>query len=453
MKIHDKSSTSESYGAKFKPLDEKLLEKKVKNPREAQQSDEFVGQTGDNRSLAIFKQTNPLPAISEDVKPGEFKPKPKDWTVLCYFNGNCDLESDIESSMKSLEKVGSDDNINFVAQMAYRSEDGKAERILLKKPGWLGFKKNSEVLADLGKTNMAHPQTLKDFISWGMKKFPANHYAVIMSGHGYGFVGSMPDEVADDIMLTTELKSALDTATKETGEKIDILGFDSCLMANAETAYATKDSADFLVGSEEVLISGNWDYSEFGGKMKEEANGDGLTVFEALEAMVKSQQNYKLLTSSIIDCRDMPGFARRLKKFSEKLLNTETPDRYIKHAFRNAQHYCQPKIMAQAANGDIETKPMNQMRDVVSVTMEIIASDYIADTDLKQSALDLAKFIKDQVVVFEMHRKGMDISGSKGISIYTPTSDADKYADFYENKLSLGKDTGWGKVVRKFGVS
>lgn len=453
MKIHDKSSISESCGVKFKPLDEKLFEKKVESPREAQQSDEFIGQTEGDRSLTTFTQTSSLFTLPEDVKPGEFKPKPKDWTVLCYFNGNCDLESNIESSMKSLEKVGSDDKINFVAQMAYSSEGGKAERILLKKPGWLGFKNNSEVLANLGKTNMAHPQTLKDFISWGMKKFPANHYMVIMSGHGYGFVGSMPDEVSNDVMLTTELKSALDTATKETGRKIDILGFDSCLMANAETAYAAKDSADFLVGSEEVLISGNWDYSKFGGKMKEEANGDGLTVAEALEAMVKSQHNYKLLTSSVIDCRDMPGFAKRLKKFSEKLLNTDTPERNIKYAFRNAQHYCQPKILAQAANGDIETKPMNQMRDVVSLTMEIIASDYITDTDLKESALDLAKFIKDQVVVFEMHRKGIDISRSNGISIYAPVSEADKYADLYENKLSLGKDTGWGKVVRKFGVS
>ena len=445
------TTNDKTLKAGFKPLDEKVFQERAKDVRQVEgkePSDRFETEG----SKHIFTSKVPDAFSGKAKEKDEFKPQPKEWTVLCYFNGNCDLESDIKGSMKALEKVGSDDKINFVAQMARGSDGGKAERVLLKKPSWMGLKNNSEVMGELGKTNMAHPQSLKDFVSWGMKEFPAKHYIVIMSGHGMGFIGSMPDDNSSDIMVTPELKSALDAATKESGKKIDILGFDSCLMANAETAYAVKDSADFMVGSEEVLFSGNWDYSEFGSKMKEEANGDGLTVAETLEAMMKSQHNYKLLTTSIIDCRDMPGFASRLKDFSEKLLNTDTPERNIRHAFSKAQHYCQPRVLSQAANGDVGTKPMDQMRDVVSVAMEIISSDYIGDTDLKQSALEMAKFVKDQVIVFEMHRKGMDLSQSSGMSIYAPKSEAGDYAKFYENKISLGKDTGWGKVVKKFGL-
>lgn len=458
MNIPSVSSASGNVlKAGFKPLDDKVFSERAADVREVETpepSDSF------DTSGVVHKETSSSKTIFTSLnhddkktdRKDEFKPEPKQWTVLCYFNGNCDLEADIEGSMNALENVGSDDKINFVAQMARGSDGGKAERVLLKKPGWLGFKKNSQVVGELGKTNMAHPQMLKDFVTWGMKEFPAKHYMVIMSGHGMGFVGSMPDEASDDIMLTPELKSAMDAVTKETGKKIDILGMDSCLMANTETAYALKDSTDFLVASEEVLFSGNWDYTEMGSKMKEKANAGELSVADTLKAMMESQQNYKLLTTSIIDCRDMPGFADRLKDFADKLIKTETPDRYIRQAFRSAQHYCQPKVMAQASNGDAATEPMNQMRDVVSLAMQIITADNIGDIELKQSALEMAKFVKDQVIVFEMHRKGMNLSASTGMSIYAPASKADKYADYYDNKISLGKDTGWGKVIRKYGV-
>ena len=244
----------------------------------------------------------------------------KDWTVLCYFNGNCDLQSDMEADMKELESVGSDENINFVAQMSYGDKDGDAKRILLKKPSWMGMKKNSEVKANIPKANMSHPQTLKDFLSWGMKEYPAKHYMVVLSGHGSGFIGSLPDDNSGDMMLTPELKSAVDTAAKETGRKIDVLGFDSCLMANAETAHALKGSVDFMVGSEEVLLSDNWNYSDLATRMKEESSKDGLSVAEALETMMNTQHNYDLLTSSIIDCRRMNEFSGKLKDFSDKLL-------------------------------------------------------------------------------------------------------------------------------------
>lgn len=43
--------------------------------------------------------------------------------------------------------------------------------------------------------------------------------------------------------------------------KIDIVGFDSCLMATLETAYAMKDVARFMVASEEVVPDCSWDYA------------------------------------------------------------------------------------------------------------------------------------------------------------------------------------------------
>lgn len=85
---------------------------------------------------------------------------------------------------------------------------------------------------------------------------------------------------------------------------------------------------------------------------------------------------------------------------------------------------------------------MDQMRDIVSVAMHIITSDEIGDVESKKSAMELSKFVKDEVVIFEVHRKGLGLTGSTGMPIYDPSSQDGKYAEFYDKKISLAEDTG-----------
>jgi hypothetical protein len=450
MKINNSDLTYLKNTANFQPLDENRFEKVSRSPDTVNigEDSDYIRQD-EAADLHDIKRNPPHDKSTKQLK-DQPAIQPRQWTVLTYLNGNCDLQDDMEKDLRTLEKVGSDDKIAFVAQIARSDKNGEAERIFLKKPGFLGFKKNSEVVENLGPTNMAHPQTLKDFISWGMRKYPAEHYMVIVSGHGYGFLGSLPDEKSGDLMLTSELQSALETTKKETGRKIDILGMDSCLMGNAETAYAVKNAVDFMVASEEVISSENWDYKQFASSMKEKVNGAGLSVGIALEEMVKAQANSHLTTSSVINCLSMPEFAENLKDFSEKLLETDASESSVKRAFRQAQGYCQPGIMAMAGQGNTNTDPMNQMRDLQSLTMEIITSDEIGDIELKKSALKLARQISEKTIIFNMNQKGMGIDRSNGISIYAPTRNGHKYSDYYST-LSLAKDTRWDEVVKKYG--
>jgi hypothetical protein len=45
---------------------------------------------------------------------------------------------------------------------------------------------NSEVVEDLGETNMADANTLVDFVTWAVSNYPAEHYVLILSDHGMG---------------------------------------------------------------------------------------------------------------------------------------------------------------------------------------------------------------------------------------------------------------------------
>ena len=184
----------------------------------------------------------------------------KTWTLLIYANGNNDLEPEISKSLLDIEKAGSDSNINIIVQLARApynlienmrphnlgptNIDGDwigARRYLVKDDQNLSETKyyKSELLEDLGNVNMADPITLKEFICFGIKKFPAKHFMLILAGHGAGFMGILPDYTlkSPQIMSLNGANIAINRAIEESGKKIDILLFDSCYMNMIESIY------------------------------------------------------------------------------------------------------------------------------------------------------------------------------------------------------------------------
>ena len=99
--------------------------------------------------------------------------------------------------------------------------------------------------------SMAAPETLADFIRWGVQTCPAKKYALVLWDHGGGaMTGLFIDELFDkDIMYLYELREAL----AEGGVRFETLIIDACLMANIETAWNVKDYANWLVASEEIV--------------------------------------------------------------------------------------------------------------------------------------------------------------------------------------------------------
>ena len=97
--------------------------------------------------------------------------------------------------------------------------------------------------------NTGDPQTLRDFVTWAMQEYPANHYALIISNHGQGFSGTSIDGFSHGDWLTV----------KETYQallgiypRLDIIYMDACLMATLDSAYQLADQADYYVASEAV---------------------------------------------------------------------------------------------------------------------------------------------------------------------------------------------------------
>jgi len=108
--------------------------------------------------------------------------------------------------------------------------------------------------------NMTDPSTLADFISWGVKNYPAKHYELVLHDHGggafYGFgldtAYSNPGVPDSRVTLTLD---NLESALKRANFKFDIIDFDACLMSQLVVAQSVCNYGKYLIANEENSAS------------------------------------------------------------------------------------------------------------------------------------------------------------------------------------------------------
>ena len=200
------------------------------------------------------------------------RPAPKrDWTVLYVLNGDNDLREAATLDLVSLDKTRAPESAHVAAQL-YRGELKWNMRNLSKKVGnlfkptppptvntdWRGAKvfevrtqgttEETTEASCQGSTKPSDPKSLEAFVAWGMKQYPAENYAVVLSGHG-GPDGLLSDSDGKK-MNFGDISQALKTASAVAGEELDVVLFDSCATASDETAKAMNGAAKFLVAQE-----------------------------------------------------------------------------------------------------------------------------------------------------------------------------------------------------------
>ncbi len=114
--------------------------------------------------------------------------------------------------------------------------------------------------------DMNKAETLQEFILWAEENYRAEHYGLTVWDHGTGIFrnsdeNSLTRGAVGDMKLW-EMDDALAAFKQQAGKKIDIFGFDVCLLGQIETAYQLKDYVDYIVFSEKTEPSDGWLYSE-----------------------------------------------------------------------------------------------------------------------------------------------------------------------------------------------
>ena len=165
--------------------------------------------------------------------------------------------------------------------------------------------------------SMADPETLTDFIRWGAENYPAKKYALVLWDHGGGSkTGLFIDELFDgDVMYLDELSAAC----ADGGVHLEAVLFDACLMANLETAYAVKDSANWMIASEELVAGKGSAVDDWLQQLyiSPYLDGEWLGRWVCDMTQIKytdegDEQAQQLLTWSVIDLKQDPAVVEML---------------------------------------------------------------------------------------------------------------------------------------------
>jgi hypothetical protein len=381
----------------------------------------------------------------------------KKWLFMNFIAGDCNLKSFQERNIDNQEKIGSDENTHIVAMMDVGPSgsqlQGKwtgARTFYVTKDMTPDYVKSPVIAQHGNNVDMSAPEVLTKFIVDTMNKFPAENTALILNNHGGGLVGAMSDDTDGDIMSIPNLHKAFADAEKITGKKLDIIGFDACLMAEAEVAHEFKNDAKILLASEETEGGPGWIYNEMLGKGKEAAAqsiagaiqqlqtalGQRITVGveDFAKIVVKQNEAHQrdIPTFSATDLTKMDALTKSVDAFAQTIIASGEKSA-IKTAFKQGDKY----------GGGYN--PYKDLRDLHNLADNV--GKAVTDPAVKEAAANVKKAFKDAIIANEHSPK---YPNSEGLTIYAPTTAGNgpgyKYGD-----MAFAKETKWADALKEVG--
>lgn len=122
--------------------------------------------------------------------------------------------------------------------------------------------------------NAATMYSILNFVDWCInpkkRGKQTDQYALIFSGHGFGFqsVSFLSDESSDYYMTIKKLRVTLRKVHEEIIKKpIALIGFDCCVMGMLEIAHEIKSHAGAMIASEGSIPNAGWTYGNILGDL------------------------------------------------------------------------------------------------------------------------------------------------------------------------------------------
>ncbi|MCG2726487.1 MAG: clostripain-related cysteine peptidase [Elusimicrobia bacterium] len=355
----------------------------------------------------------------------------KEWTIMTYVNSKNDLEHYGLSDINEMEKVGSTDEINIVAEIGrmagHSSADGDwrgTRRLYIRKDSDI-FRITSPIIQNLGKVNMGDWKELVKFVEWAKAEYPAKHYMLIVWNHGNGWFEDNPVKNADrGISYDEETGNNIDTpqlgkVLAKVG-KIDIYASDACLMQMASVAYEIGDSVDYIIGSEEIEPGRGYTYNKFLAPLK---NNPNMSSFELSKKVVSENVNFfSGNTQSVINTRQTKYLPLFTNKFVDAVMKANL------------------KREVKAARDAAETYAIADNKDMYDFVRLVVIST--SNQAVKTTGKELMNFLKNDLIAY--NETGIMSTKSHGLAVYLPTI---YYSSTYE-KLKWTNDSAWDEFIK-----
>ena len=368
----------------------------------------------------------------------ESKKQDQTWTIMIYMCGT-DLESEGECATFNLAEIleadlkDKRDKINILVETGgtskwaindYADEMQEFDGIDTDSLGYYKMVEDDIILEETKPlASMGEPDTLREFITWGREKHPADKYMLVFWDHGGGSIsGVCADELYEgDTLTLLEMKQAI----SEADIPFEVIGFDACLMATLETAEALQGYGHYMIASEEEEPGGGWNYTDYLEYLSDDTGMSGFDLGKRIADgyMDKCAQGESdaMATLSVTDLTRIPALSSVYKNFSgEMVLSTQETEN-----FRSVQ---QGVVRAESYGPNSESQGYTNMVDL---------GDLVKQTEnvLNQNSSKVLGALKD-AVLYEVH--GNSRANANGLAVYYPLNvdedEIQQYKAFSDNK-------------------
>lgn len=390
----------------------------------------------------------------------------KNWTVMVYLAGDNNLDGAGVVDLNEMKRVGCTDGFNIIAQFDRAGSKGETARYFLQKGTPLakdvkqklgetnmGDPKVLEDFVTWGVTNYPAAHYLLVLWNHGAGWDDANLY------QGDVFSGATPpvsrkkqpvltrgpvtagaktlafapmraglartrrslfrttvetavrnraiafDDQAQDFLDNVELKRVLTKIKGKLKHKLDVLGMDACLMSMVEVAYQVRDTADYMVGSEESEPGNGWPYDRI---LKALAAKPGMAPEDLSKTIVAEYlasygpgENVTQSAMRLAGLKALTGAVDGLGKALKNALANST--------WRNA-------LMTARAQVQEYSRPYDDYCDLLDLCA--LLETNVTDDAVRTACAGVKQATQSAIVAAGC--KGAAVDKSQGISIYFP---------------------------------
>ena len=227
-------------------------------------------------------------ACGEDISTPEPNAEAGTWAIYWYLCGS-DLESNggfATSDLMEMMEVALPENVRVVIQTggAKTWQNNVVDADILQR--YVYDSEGLTLVDELPPASMGDAATLTDFLRYCKQNYPAEKTAVLFWNHGGGSVsGAAFDErYGYDSLTLDEMQTAFGRVWEadENNPPLELVGFDTCLMATVDVAGTFAGTARYLVASEEVETANGWDYTGWLGALAADPAMDGAALGEVI---------------------------------------------------------------------------------------------------------------------------------------------------------------------------
>ena len=355
------------------------------------------------------------------------KKQKQDWALLIYIAGDNDLSEYGLKDIEELCKEGSSSNVHVGVEIDTLGEHTGSVRYEITAKDWTG-KAHRTVIERLKEKDTGDPRTLREFLEWGLWRYPADKHLVVIWSHGSGFHARLRNVSYDDMGSSLDMpeieqalvaafknvnkKAKKTTDTQEAINKIQILGFDACLMSMLEIVHHFRNQVEIIVGSQQTEPADGWPYDKVlrsakGKQAERGASAEGLakSIVRAHIAGCKKDGESNV-TQSAIRTSDTPAVVDAVHRFGKKLQDLLQKDRdnVVRKKIRNASR-------------DAQRFKRADYKDLVHI-VDLLSKE-LGDNNIRTLGREVRAAVR-KCVILKSNDKNSMVADANGISIWFP---------------------------------